>query len=128
MKILVVEDLSALRSLYRQELESEGYSVVTSANGQAAFEAFDKESPDLVVLDVESPDPHGFHCMGRMLTQRREVPILLNTSYPACLDTFASWAADACVIKSSDTAELRSTIRQLLGAKTSPARPAQPRA
>lgn len=114
-KILVVEDEKSLRTLYRKDLESDGYLVVTAPDGAEALALFEREAPDLVVLDVRLPRENGLTTLGRLFGIRRRVPVVLNTGFVSYRDEFASWAADAFVLKSSDTEELRAKIRELIG-------------
>ena len=116
-KILVVEDEKSLRALYKQDLEQEGYDVVVAGNAVEGIQALDTESPDLVVLDIRMPGMDGLDCMGRMLDRHPKIPIVLNTAFSSYKDNFLSWAADAYVIKSSDTGELRKKIRELLATR-----------
>ena len=116
-KILVVEDEQNLRLLYSMDLERDGHVVVTAAHGAEGLRLFDSERPDLVVLDIRMPGMDGLDAMGRMLGRAPRIPIVLNSGYSSYKDTFLSWAADAYVIKSSDTSELRATIRELLDRK-----------
>lgn len=113
-KILVVDDERSLRTLYKKDLESDGYAVVTAENGPEASLVFERESPDLVVLDVRMPHEEGLTTIGRLLRTARRVPVVLNSGYVSYRDDFSSWAADAFVLKSSDTGELRTKIRELL--------------
>jgi CheY-like chemotaxis protein len=92
-KILVVEDERNLRLLYTMDLESEGYVVVTAAEGVEGLRLFDSESPDLVVLDIRMPGMDGLDAMGRMLRRNARVPVVLNSGYPAYEASFLSWAA-----------------------------------
>ena len=116
-KILVVEDEKHLRLLYRMDLEREGHVVVTAAHGAEGLRLFASELPDLVVLDIRMPGMDGLDAMGRMLGRNPTIPIVLNSGYSSYKNTFLSWAADAYVIKSSDTGELRAKIRELLERK-----------
>ena len=113
-KILVVEDEKSLRALYKQDLEHDGYAVVTAEDALSGLRALEAEAPDLVVLDIRMPGIDGLDCMGRMLGRNPRVSIVLNTAYSSYEDNFLSWAADAYVIKSSDTGELRAKIREVL--------------
>lgn len=123
-KILVVDDERSLRILYKRDLESDGYAVVTAENGPEASAVFERESPDLVVLDVRMPRENGLTTIGRLLGDGRRVPVVLNSGYVSYKDDFASWAADAFIVKSSDTGELRTKIRELLTAGVGGRRPA----
>lgn len=112
--ILVVDDEPNLRTLYRKDLEDEGYRVVEAGTAEEGIRAFEAYRPDLVVLDVRMPGMNGLEAMARILDKDRRVPIILNTAFDAYRDDFTSWAADAYVTKGSDTTELIQTIRRLL--------------
>ena len=112
-KILVVEDEEGLRLLYQEELETEGYQVITAQNGREAIQKLE-ERPDLIVLDIVMPVMDGMEALGRILGRERRVPIILNTSYPGYREDFMSWAADAYVTKSMDLTELKTKIKELL--------------
>ncbi|GAB4290110.1 MAG: hypothetical protein Fur0025_24810 [Oscillatoriaceae cyanobacterium] len=58
--ILVVDDEAHIRSLLRQELESQGYAVQEAANGMDAITLVKREKPDLIILDVMMPAINGF--------------------------------------------------------------------
>ena len=45
------------------------------------------------------------------------LPVVLNSAYSSYKDNFLSWAADAYVIKSSDTGELRQAVAGLLSGR-----------
>ncbi|NOY64822.1 MAG: response regulator [Nitrospirae bacterium] len=113
MKILVVDDDPAIRMLYKEELEEEGYDVVVASSGKEALELFEKEMPDLVTLDILMPDMDGIQVLRKMKEMRPRLPIIMSTAYDY-RDDFAVWASEAYVVKSSDTTELKETIRRLL--------------
>ncbi len=116
--ILIVEDEQNLRLLYRRELEEEGYRVIEAASAEDGIRAFEEHRPDLVVMDIRMPGMNGLEAMARVLDKDRRVPIVLNTAYDSYRDDFTSWAADAYVTKSSDTGELKRTIRRILEERT----------
>jgi DNA-binding response OmpR family regulator len=113
-RILIAEDDDSLRLLYEEELEAEGYEVLTARNGREAIQQLEETRPDLILLDIVMPVMDGMEALGRILRKDRRIPIILNTSYSAYRDDFMSWAADAYVTKSSDLTELKSKIRALL--------------
>jgi len=53
--ILVVEDDLVLRELLADFLATRGYQVLTAEDGQAALSLFDKQPPQLVILDIHLP-------------------------------------------------------------------------
>ena len=116
-KILVIEDEKNLRQLYKQDLELDGHTVVTAKSAEEGLKKVETEAPDLVVLDIRMPGMDGLEAMGRILDQHPSIPVLLNTAYSSYQDSFLSWGADAYVIKSSDTGDLRREVEQLLSGK-----------
>ncbi len=114
-RVLVVDDEENLCKLYREELESEGYDVRTVSDAAAAIKAVTEDPPDLVVLDVRMPRMDGIEAMGRILSRRNDLPVILNTAFSSYQDDFRSWPAEAYVIKSSDLGELKRAIRRALG-------------
>ena len=117
MKILVVEDEEGLRLLYEEELKAEGYEVFTAQNGREALQQLERIKPDLIILDIVMPVMDGMEALGRIVGKERNIPVIINTSYPGYREDFMSWAADAYVTKSTDLRELKDKVRELLEKK-----------
>jgi DNA-binding response OmpR family regulator len=113
MKILIVDDDQNILRLYKEELEEDGYEVVTASNGQEALEQFEKETPDLVTLDILLPDVDGIKLLRQMKEKRPRMPVIMSTAYDY-RDDFAVWASEAYIVKSADLTELKSTIKKLM--------------
>ncbi len=58
-KILVVDDEPDILELVQYNLEKEGFSVYTAANGREAIEIAEQVTPDLILLDVMMPEMDG---------------------------------------------------------------------
>ena len=116
MRILVVDDDEHILRLYKEELEEEGYEVITAQTGAKGLEMFERENPDLVTLDILIPDVDGITLLRRMKEMRPRVPIIMSTAYDY-RDDFAVWASEAYIVKSADLSELKDMIRKLLGEK-----------
>lgn len=114
MKILVVDDDLSILRLYKEELEEEGYAVVTASNGVEAMEQFEKEKPDLVTLDIQLPDIDGIKLLRQMKEKRPRMPVIMSTAYDY-RDDFSVWASEAYIVKSSDLEEFKATIKRLIG-------------
>jgi DNA-binding response OmpR family regulator len=52
-KILVVDDDKTIQLLYAEELEEEGYHVITTGEGSKVMELLKQKKPDLIVLDIK---------------------------------------------------------------------------
>ena len=66
MKILLVEDMRAVAALMTARLSAFGYEVCHAENGQLAVEAFRRETPDLVLMDLEMPVMNGIEATSRI--------------------------------------------------------------
>lgn len=111
MKILIVDDDVSILRLYKEELEEDGYSVVTASNGGEAMEQFEKEDPDLVTLDIQLPDIDGIKLLRQMKEKRPRMPVIMSTAYDY-RDDFSVWASEAYIVKSADLTELKVAIRK----------------
>ena len=113
MKVLIVDDDEHILRLYKEELEEEGYDIVTANTGAQALEVFQRENPDLVTLDILIPDMDGITLLRKMKEMRPRVPIIMSTAYDY-RDDFAVWASEAYIVKSADLTELKGKIKELL--------------
>ncbi|HEX3594516.1 MAG TPA: response regulator [Polyangiaceae bacterium] len=87
--VLVVDDNEANRVLTRETLEDEGYRVLLARGGVEGIDAFARERPDCVLLDVRMPETDGFEVCRRIraLPNGRETPIVFLTALRD-VDTF----------------------------------------
>ena len=113
-KVLCVDDDLSLLRLYEDELTEEGYKVVLAKDGKEAIAKFEKESPQVVVMDIRMPVMDGIEALTNLLGKDRQVPVILNTAYPQYRENYMTWGAEAYVIKSSDLTELKQKIREVL--------------
>ena len=85
-KLLLVDDNPDLLRLLCEQLTSAGYrSIRTAANCAAAKAAFEAETPELMVLDINLPDGDGFSLF-RALRGRADVPALFLSARDADAD------------------------------------------
>ncbi|HVW24455.1 MAG TPA: response regulator [Polyangiaceae bacterium] len=88
-KILVADDNEANRALVQNTLEDEGHRVILANDGAQAIDAFQREAPDCVILDVRMPGIDGFAACEkiRALPNGAEVPAIFLTALRD-VDTF----------------------------------------
>ncbi len=113
--VLIVDDEVTLRETLAENLEAEGYRVVTAADGQEALRQFRGERPDLVLLDLMLPVLSGVEVC-RIIRQESGVPILMLTAKDAEIDKVVGLelGADDYVTKPFSLRELQARIRALL--------------
>ncbi len=81
-KILVVDDELYIRNILDFALESEGFEVITAADGEQALQKALSQVPDLIVLDVMMPKLDGFEvCRAvKAKEETRHIPVILLTA------------------------------------------------
>ena len=82
MKILIVDDDVDLLDLTGYALRRDGFTVVQAVDGEQALQRWERERPDLVLLDVEMPALSGEHVLSLtpMFDFLRDVPIVLHSA------------------------------------------------
>jgi len=78
-KILIVDDEPNIVDILKSNLEREGYTTVTAADGSAAIELGLSSHPDLILLDCMLPKMDGFDVC-RILRAQTAVPIIMLTA------------------------------------------------
>src|SRR5436309_3058997 len=76
--VLVVEDDTPLRTALRAGLRARSIEVIDVASGEAAIAAFDRDVPDLVLLDLNLPDFDGLAVLA-YARARSQVPVIVLT-------------------------------------------------
>lgn len=115
MKILVVDDEELLVKGIRFNLQNEGCEVITGSNGLDALALTQKESPDLIVLDVMMPEMDGITACSK-IREFSNVPIILLTAKTEDMDKLIGFdsGADDYLTKPFNILELKARIRALL--------------
>ena len=127
---LVVEDEENLLEALRYNLERDGYSTLTAADGAAGLETARTAQPDLIILDVMLPGMDGLEVC-RILRRETDAPILMLTAKGEEIDRVVGLelGADDYVTKPFSMRELMARVRALMrrprlpaGAKAEPLR------
>ncbi len=71
------------------------------------------------------PRMTGVELMQRILARDKRQAVILNTSYQSYQNDFSVWSADAYVVKSRDTGELKQAIRSALAKRVNGGRECQ---
>jgi DNA-binding response OmpR family regulator len=112
--ILVVEDDRTLREALVDALETEGFSIVSAADGREALTRFRADRPDLVLLDLMLPELSGIEVC-RIIRAESGIPIVMLTAKDSELDKVVGLevGADDYVTKPFSIRELSARIRAL---------------
>jgi DNA-binding response OmpR family regulator len=115
-RILVVEDEAPMRTALKDCLESEGYRVLTAADGQAGLERAMQEKPDLVLLDIMMPRLDGYAVCAELRRLSNPARVLMLTAKGQIEDRVRGLdtGADDYLVKPFSTDELLARVRALL--------------
>ncbi|MPZ74564.1 MAG: response regulator, partial [Nitriliruptorales bacterium] len=111
-RIMVVEDEPALVDALEYALTSEGFDVVSASDGEASLTLFERERPDLVLLDLMLPSLPGTEVCKRIRASS-SVPIIMLTAKDTEIDKVVGLelGADDYVTKPFSMRELTARIR-----------------
>ena len=112
---MIVEDETSIAEVVSLYLKRAGYSVQIAYDGRRAMTLFEKQAPDLVILDLMLPEVDGLS-LTRWLRDRSNVPIIMVTARREEIDriTGLELGADDYVVKPFSPQELVSRVRAVL--------------
>jgi adenylate cyclase len=120
-RILVVDDNAANVDILRARLLSQGYEIVTAADGEQALAATHEHLPDLILLDVMMPKLDGIEVCRRLRADATLpfIPIVLVTakSDPKDVVTALEAGGDEYLTKPVDHASLVARVKSMLRIK-----------
>lgn len=114
-RILVVDDELNIIKFLRSNLEAGGFEVIAAMDGSLAINTFEKELPDLVILDIMMPKIDGFEVC-RRLREWTQTPIIMLSARGdegdkiKCLDL----GADDYITKPFGAGELIARVNAVL--------------
>jgi CheY-like chemotaxis protein len=116
--ILVVEDDDGNRELIKELLTFQSYQVVEAESGQQAMTVLEKNSVDLILMDISLPDTTGLALIRKIRVQAKyaALPIIALTAYVHPSDQKAALAAGATshISKPVNIQRLRTEIHKSL--------------
>jgi DNA-binding response OmpR family regulator len=124
--VLVVDDEPIVREVVVRYLEREGYTTLEAGHGDAARALLERQSPDLVVLDVMLPGMDGLE-LCRWIRSRSEMPVIMLTARgeEAYRIVGLELGADDYVTKPFSPRELAARVRTVLRRTSSNGAPAE---
>ncbi|MCK5461080.1 response regulator [Candidatus Gracilibacteria bacterium] len=79
-KILVVDDERALSTALRLKLTNSGFDVKTAFDGEEALRILEKESFDLILLDLIMPNMDGFQVLKVFVEQKMSGKVIVTSN------------------------------------------------
>lgn len=115
MRILLAEDEKDLNSIVSKKLSSEGYSVDSCYDGQAAIDILSYTDYDAVILDIMMPKADGFTVLNYIRKSGKTTPVLFLTAKDAVSDRVKGLdsGANDYLVKPFSLEELSARIRAM---------------
>ncbi len=115
-KVLVVDDEEALVRLITYNLEKEGFTTAQAYDGLAALNAIEKETPDLIILDLMLPGKNGLDICRELRAAHNQTPIIMLTAKDDEIDKVVGLelGADDYVTKPFSVRELSARVRAVM--------------
>jgi PAS domain S-box-containing protein len=119
--VLLADDETMIVNLGRKILEKFGYTVIIAADAREAITLFleNRESVDLVILDLTMPEGGGIRALKEIRALSREIPIIISSGYLAdtCLDDVQEQIS-AFLDKPFSAYKMVNTVREALDGMT----------
>lgn len=115
-KILIVEDEPAILTGLIDLLSGEGFMVSSAANGVDGIRIYEREKPDLILLDIMIPEKSGYDVCKEIRRKDSVTPILMLTAKGEETDKVVGLelGADDYIVKPFGVSELLARVRAVL--------------
>ncbi|MDR0410148.1 MAG: sigma-54 dependent transcriptional regulator [Spirochaetaceae bacterium] len=85
-KILIADDEKGIREGLSESLESDGYDVVITEDGESAWKRYQKGDIDLAIIDLRMPGMNGDELLKRIKTVTEGIPVIVLTGHGTVKD------------------------------------------
>jgi len=79
MKILAADDQKMILTAIKNNFKNTHFQLISAVDGAEAIELYEKEKPDLLILDINMPKKSGFDVITYVREQNRSIPIIVMT-------------------------------------------------
>jgi DNA-binding response OmpR family regulator len=113
--ILAIDDDASILYLLRRSLEADFYQVLIAADGPTGLDIFQRENPNLILLDLTMPDMDGYTVCNR-IREVSQVPVIIITARGQEDDKIKGFecGADDYLVKPFSVRELKARVKSVL--------------
>lgn len=114
-KLLIVDDNKQITSILEEYAKKEGYNTLIALDGEQALELFEKENPDILLLDVMMPKKDGFTVV-REIRRTSNIPIIMVTARGEDFERIMGLeiGADDYIVKPFSPGEVMARIKAVM--------------
>ncbi len=80
VKVLIADDVEAVRETLSHLIDQAGFIPITVTNTKAALACIQHEMPDIVLLDTDLPDMSGLDALSRIQSLNKAIPVIIITA------------------------------------------------
>jgi len=115
IKILIADDNKQITSILSEYAKKDGYTPIVAFDGGEALDKFDKENPDILLLDVMMPIKDGFEVC-RDIRKVSNVPIIMITARGEDFERIMGLeiGADDYIVKPFSPGEVMARVRAIM--------------
>ena len=111
-KILLLDDYACGRAVLADELKDEGYQIVEIEDLPRILKVIRETEPGLVIMEICLGQQNGLDLLQEIRRKHYDLPVIIWTGHGSFRYDLRAKAADYYVVKSADSAELKSNIRK----------------
>jgi CheY-like chemotaxis protein len=113
--VMVIDDSIVIRKMIEIALEEEDYNIITAISGKEGLETIERESPNLVILDMMLPDMNGIEVLKTIKTEKKLPVIMLSgKDSPQLIETAREVGVDDFLPKPFRDEELVEKVKTLV--------------
>lgn len=115
LKLLIVDDNKQITSILEEYAKKEGYQTLIAFDGEQAMDLFEKEKPDIALLDVMMPKKDGF-AVCREIRRTSNAPIIMITARGEDFEKIMGLenGADDYIVKPFSPGEVMARIKAIM--------------
>ena len=80
-RVLLIDDDAGIRESMRMPLEYEGYEYAAAASAEEGLAAIQRESPDIVFLDIKMPGMDGLDALSKIKAMDDSLPVVMISAH-----------------------------------------------
>lgn len=121
-KVLIIEDEKHLNDAYQIVLKKAGYTIVAAYDGKEALDVYEKDRPDLILLDLRMPNVSGLTFLKTLNSRHKKlkakIVVFSNYDDQKEIDEAFKLGADRYILKAwSSPTELIKIVKETLKTK-----------
>ena len=119
-RILLADDHPVVRAGYRYLLEKAGYQVDEVDSAESAYQFYQQNNPDIVIMDISMPGMGGLEGLRRLTARSSDVRVLIVSMYEdhTYISRTRELGAKGYLTKNSAAEELVTAVGDLFSGKT----------